>query len=122
MSRSAKNPKAQRTGIVTVRNFYRDFDIQIARTMSNGNVFLDVREGDLVVRKFYRPKVLKVTGVVVTTRGQRVLMQDEQGEELWERPVELMNQNLYSIHAMPDVERAARVVAQVTAARVGPVA
>lgn len=115
--------KPARSNSVTVRNFFRNFDIQVCRVRPSGHTFLDVRAGDLVVRKFYKPKVLRVTGVLPLTGGgqQRVMMVDDEGNELWERPSELLNPKLYSIHAVPDVEQVAAKVVRVAAARAGAV-
>jgi hypothetical protein len=115
MSKKKPRKPPAREAVVTVRNFYRDFDIQVCRVRPSGHVFLDIREGDLVVRKFYRPKVLKVA--FVAADNKRVYMTDEDGEQLWETAAELLNPKLYSIHAVPDVARAAAAVARVAAAR-----
>jgi hypothetical protein len=53
--------------------------------------------GDLVVRKFFRPVILTATGISHSTpEGTKVAFINEEGDEVWEFASELRKRSLYS--------------------------
>ncbi len=54
-------------------------------------------DGDLIVRKFFRPAILTATGISrSTTRGLKVEFVNEAGDTVWEFASELRKRGLYS--------------------------
>ncbi len=54
-------------------------------------------DGDLIVRKFYRPAILTATGISrLSARGLKVEFTNEAGESVWEYASELRKRGLYS--------------------------
>ena len=80
-------------------------------------------DGDLAVRKFFRPEVLRHTGVSrATTRGLQREFLSEDGEAMWEYDAELRKPRLYAVLHLPDrdrVVRRAHAIRRVACARLG---
>ncbi len=79
-------------------------------------------DGDLVVRKFYKARVLRHTGVSQGIgRARRLEFVTEDGAAvLWETATALQQPRLYALIRIPNVERARRrayVIAAVIKAR-----
>jgi hypothetical protein len=79
-------------------------------------------DGDLVVRKFYRARVFRHTGVSSGIGKARRLefVTDDGQAVLWETAVALQQPRLYALVRIPNVERARRrafIIATVVAAR-----
>lgn len=80
-------------------------------------------DGDLAVRKFFRPVVLTHTGVSKGgASGLQLEFLDEDGDIIWERAAELRQPRLYAVLPVPSgakARRRAEAIKKIACARLG---